>query len=233
MTIHPENRTERIALLVPGALDVFERWGVDYFSHGHDSLLAACRAARAKVDDVIADLAKAEVSGETAPDSELENQTVCQLVDGIGATCARPEEAACARVEEALARSACPGVHSALIELKDALANHIRLEAYVFEQLRALQRAREGTGPWPQPGLLSLRGDLASLKIENGMICDALCALSKCCKESNPAGGASAKQDLMNAVAELEAAVHHQIHLENNLLLPRAMNLIGATEGWE
>jgi|SRR5579883_747869 len=229
MHIDKSTPVGRIALASQAALDALERLGIDYACSGHCSLERACSAAGVDVAVALPALTDAVAHPAAAGDRDYRYASLTELLDYIVNDLHAATRAALAHTAELLSRCAASGTPvQELRALLDGLscttsANMQREEAAIFTRVRELAAARYGKGPWPDPSRGALRPHVESLKEgherarelahELRVTADALL------------GDAPDQAALRDAVHALERGLHVQMHLENNVLAPRAMSL--------
>lgn len=128
--------------------------------------------------------------------------TLAQLADYLERECQPRTRAALEAVQSRLGRS------SELAELDAALDARIReLSELLLPRIRALELARCGRGPWPNPNNGSLRPRIASLRAKSAEIIAFLDALL----------ASGANRDA-TALARLARTLKHQIDVEHALV---------------
>jgi regulator of cell morphogenesis and NO signaling len=100
---------------------------------------------------------------------------------------------------------------------------HMRKEEQIlFPMCRALAGTAGGTGSSPPSG--AVQCPIAVMLLEHEAAGDELAAMRALTRGFAPPDGACATyRGLLAGLAELEADMHRHIHLENNILFPRAI----------
>lgn len=236
-------RTERVGGIVARdyrAAGLLERHDIDFCCGGDATLEDACRAAGVDVDHVIAELA--ELSAEAAEAAERwESRDLDELTRHI------------VRTHHAYITSAIPIIsghlhtvarvhgmrHHEMIEaarwfdrLADELVPHMRKEEMVlFPRIEDLVRAcRSGRAPaCDVPG--SLESPIDAMRDEHEEAGEAMRQIRRLTNNFVPPDDAcTTYHATLNELAAFEADLHRHVHLENNILFPRASELARRNE---
>jgi regulator of cell morphogenesis and NO signaling len=223
--ITPQTTVSAIAAAYPETLRMFEALGVDYCCGGKLPLADAVRTAKAPLETVIAVLTTTIAQG-TATMAERDWLAVPlpALMDEIVATHHTYLNRELPRLEGLLALVA--RVHGPnhgdvlqpLVEtfaaLKAELEAHLRKEEEVtFPAIRALHA---GTADE------TARRTMLELETEHEGAGAALAAMHRITGDFTlPADACNTFAAVYRGLRELEADIHHHIHLENNVLFPR------------
>ncbi len=231
-----EKTVRELALENPAATRVFERLHIDYCCGGARSLGEACRAAGVPVERVLEALeGDAAGSGErrdwaTAPLAELVEhirnthhmytreaiERIPLLIEKVAAAhgANHPELRSVGMVFEGLAQE---------------LGTHLMKEEMVlFPYIVRLEEAALAGEPALPPPFGTVRNPVRMMEHEHDSAGAALAQLRSLTNGyTTPADGCASYQALYRALAEFEADLHQHIHLENNILFPRAVDLEG------
>jgi len=208
-----------LAVTEPSAARVFYRHGLDFCCGGRRSLADACRARGLEPDTVLADLAS-EARTEH-DDVRWDRAPLAALVDHIVTRYHRPLQrmlpeliALATKVETRHGdKPACPRgltriLHSMLIEVEDHLAKE---EQILF------------------PMIVAGRGDLAAgpvqvIEREHDAHGDTLASLRALTDSYTPPPTACITwRALYLGLRQLDQELMEHVHLENNILFPRAL----------
>lgn len=226
MRIASEQIVREIAVANPAAIRVFESLGIDYCCGGNLSLRAACAKAKVPVDDAVARLEKCEPRPESAvPDDAPMGVLTHHIVERHHAFVRREAP----RIQTMLAK-VCEKhgrTHAELSEVKslftaldEELASHmLKEEQILFPYIEALDGPME-----PAACFASVESPIAVMLAEHenaGAILSNLRALTNGYK--TPDGACPTFQGLYRALDEFERDLHWHVHLENNILFPRAI----------
>jgi regulator of cell morphogenesis and NO signaling len=218
MQISPETTVGELAAAHPAALRIFERAGIDYCCGGKRPLAEACARAGLPVTELAAQIEAAEVAPAAARDWRHEPLT--DLIDHIEAThhaFTRSELDRAVALMNKVARvhgEAHPelGVmRGVLVELCDDLLPHLAKEEQVL-----FPRIRAGAAHL-------LAGPIEVMDIEHRRVGDLLDDLRMLSRDyALPDGACGSYRALFGSLIALEADLHVHIHLESNVLFPRA-----------
>jgi len=239
MTVTTAEKTVReLVLEDPAATRVFEKLGIDYCCGGDESLEQACRAANLSIDQVLKSL-EAAASQPTGKDRNWQQEPLAELIAHINATHHKYVRQETARLAP-LFDKVC-GVHAnnhpELLEMRGTfgdlaaeLAMHLMKEENVlFPYIVLMEEAVLQKEPILPPPFGSVQNPVAMMMHEHDSAGDALRALRKASGGySAPPEACVSYQTLYKALAEFEADLHQHIHLENNILFPRAIELEGS-----
>lgn len=217
------NRDEslgQVARAHPAAIQVFLRHRLDFCCGGDGTLADACRGAGLDPDAVIAEIAAA---GEGAGSERWDTRPLNDLIDHI-----------LTRYHETL-RSDLPAlieaarkverVHAAQADCPRGLASHLeQMDAEIRQHLAKEEEVlfpalRSGDhGPWVQ---MPIRVMLQEHE-DHGANLRRLRELAA--DFSPPAEACATWRGLYSGLERLESELMEHIHLENNVLFPRALN---------
>lgn len=231
-----EKTVRELALENPAATRVFERLHIDYCCGGGRSLDEACRVAGVEPERVIRAL-----EGEPAAnvdDRDWSRATLGELVDSIRDTHHVYTRDAIARIPRLIEKVvAAHGANHPELRRVDAvfgglaqeLATHMMKEEMVLFPyvVRMEEAVLAGEPPLPAP-FGTVRHPVRMMEHEHDSAGNALRELRALSNEyTAPADGCLTYQTLYGAMAEFEADLHRHIHLENNILFPRAVQMEG------
>jgi regulator of cell morphogenesis and NO signaling len=224
-----------LALESPNATRVFEKWGIDYCCGGKKPLEEVCQEKEIPIDKVLKDLAEA---AETSPATRREwtsaplTDLIAQIIDKHH-TFTREESVRL----NALLEKVC-GVHGKnhpeLLRIRDSfrtlaqeLSTHLMKEEMVlFPYVRRMEESvMQGEPILPAP-FGSVDNPVRTMMQEHHSAGDALKAIRANSENyTPPADACISYRTLYHALEGFEADLHQHIHLENNILFPRAIAL--------
>jgi regulator of cell morphogenesis and NO signaling len=227
-----ETKTVReIALQTPGAARVFESLRIDYCCGGGHSLSDACLAAGVSVDEV---LAKLESAPRDPTDAKWEQRSMGELIDHILATHHEHDRRELDRLRALSTKVA--SVHRArhpelervrtlVLELAADLEPHMSKEERVlFPYIRELDAALRGEGRRPKAFFGSVTNPIAMMTNEHEAVGELLREMRAVTKDfALPDDACVSYTTLYRALEEFEREIHTHIHLESNVLFPRAI----------
>jgi regulator of cell morphogenesis and NO signaling len=222
-----------IAGALPESVRVFQRFDIDFCCGGKTPLTQVCRERGLDVAE-IADAIE-EAGAVSRDDRDWANESLGRLIDHILTAYHAPLREELPRLRALSSKVA--QVHgarawqlrrldAALGELSAELVAHMRKEEEVL--FPAIRRLESGKGSSAIP----LAVPIAVMEQEHehaGRLLAEIRALTD--GFSVPEWGCATVRAVYHGLAELEAAMHVHIHLENNVLFPRAVDLTNARVG--
>lgn len=226
MTITETTTIADIAAAVPSSVRVFQRHGIDFCCGGKKALAAVCNERSlpfAEIADAIeqsaAEPAPSDRDWATAPLHELIDHVVTTYHDALREDLPRLEGIAIRVAGVHGAKDPMvKRLHQILSELSADLIEHMQKEERIlFPSIRAREQGAHSM-PLSQPiGVMEGEHDRAGeLLVEMRAMTDDYTV---------PTWGCATVRALYQGLAELESAMHVHVHLENNVLFPRALAL--------
>jgi regulator of cell morphogenesis and NO signaling len=236
MTPVHEKTVAEFVLEHPAAARVLEKHGIDYCCGGKDPLGPALAARGIAIEQLEAELKSLEAAKDSAdrdwtqaPLSEL----IRHILDKHHAYLRSELPRLRALLEKVLAAhrenhggSLVP-LSAVYHDLNAELESHMMKEEMIlFPHVRRMEEALgKGEAP-PQPPFGSVAGPIHVMEQEHDNAGAALRRMRELTGGyQTPEDGCLSYQTLMGALAELEADLHLHIHLENNILFPRAYQM--------
>lgn len=229
-----DNTTVReLASATPGAARVFEKFGIDYCCGGERSLAQACSAAKVNLREVAEALEKPQTqSGDRA----WQKATLAELGEHI---VAKHHEYVRQEIQRLIPLSAkVAGVHgknhpeleeiqSLFQSLAEELTTHLmKEERMLFPYIAQLELAAKSGNRLAASPFGTVKNPVRMMMMEHDSAGDLLRKMREVSKNYNlPADACMSFQMLYRALEEFEADLHQHIHLENNILFPRAVEL--------
>lgn len=232
-------RTVReIALEQPTSIRVFESLGIDYCCGGRKPLSEACEARSLEVNAVIAALEEAASGGEK-PAQDFAAKSLTGLCAHIVAThheyVRRELPRLAALADKVVNRhggthAELPVIQATLGRLGEELTQHLAKEEVVlFPYIGKLERAVAEGGGKPKGCFGTVSNPIAMMTQEHddaGMLLEVL--RSKSNQYTTPEGACPTYHAFYDGLREFEQDLHQHIHLENNVLFPRAIEMEAA-----
>jgi len=235
MAITATKTVRELATELPGATRIFEKLGIDYCCGGAKTLRDACTDARLTVDDVIRSLEQSESarqSGSPGRDwtAAALNELTAHIVDKHHAY-ARQEipriQALLAKVIGAHGQNhpEVAQIQENFEDLGSELTSHmLKEENVLFPYIDSMQAAVDRGQPVPPPFFGTVRNPVQAMEHDGaGEKLKAIRDLSS--GYSVPADACATYASLYRALGEFEQDLHQHIHLENNILFPRAVKM--------
>jgi regulator of cell morphogenesis and NO signaling len=232
-----EKTVRELALEHPTAPRVFEKLGIDYCCGGNQPLEQACRAANLQIDEVLASLEAAERAARPAgSDRDWQNEPLSELITHINSTHHKYTREELARLKPLLdkVRSVHGKNHPELLQIRvtfQALTQELTMhmmkeEMVLFPYIVRMEESVIQKEPVIPPPFGSVQNPVAMMEHEHDSAGNALRAM----REASggyvaPADGCVSFKTLYQALAAFEADLHQHIHLENNILFPRAIEM--------
>jgi regulator of cell morphogenesis and NO signaling len=222
-----------LAAVNPSAARIFEGFGIDYCCGGEKSLAEACTAARVNFDEVKTAL---ERPVSETKDRDWQTASLAELVAHIVKKHHRFTREEIARLTPLIAK--VEGVHGQnhpeinqvqglFRGLAQEMTMHMMKEEHMlFPYIEQLEQAlNRGTRPGP-PMFGTVENPVRMMMMEHDASGEALRRIRELTGGyTAPAEACVSYQTLYKALQEFEADLHQHIHLENNILFPRAIQL--------
>jgi regulator of cell morphogenesis and NO signaling len=234
MTIAITKTVGEIASELPNATREFEKLGIDYCCGGKRTLEEACAEAKISVDEVLASLANSSATAAPARSQDWQNQPLAELIAHITSTHHVFVREECSRIE-ALAMKVV-GVHGKthpeflkVQEVFSGLAEELRVhlmkeEQVLFPYVVRLEESFVAGESAPPATFGTVLNPVHMMMQEHDSAGDALRTLRAVTKDyALPEGACISYRTLCEALVGFEADLHQHIHLENNILFPRAI----------
>jgi regulator of cell morphogenesis and NO signaling len=221
-----------IALENPATIRVFERHHLDYCCGGRRPLAEACAEKGLDLAAVLTEM-DASLAGTATAERDFTQATLAELIRHIVQThhaFVRSELPRLYPLAEKVARKHGP-VHPPYVEVEHQLRqlgaelmDHLaKEEAILFPYIEALEKSRNG-GELPHACFATVASPIQMMLHEHEA---AGALLEKMRTATNgftpPADACPTLAGLLHGLAEFERDLHRHIHLENNLLFPRAI----------
>jgi regulator of cell morphogenesis and NO signaling len=222
---------------MPGATRVFEHFGIDYCCGGQRTLLDACQAANLSVEEIARSLEEAcQPAQSKAQARDWREESLSSLAAYIIDRHHYFTKQELDRLEK-LFDQVCsrhgenhPELFEAqklFYQLKQDLIPHmLKEEQVLFPYVAQMEEAISEGRAVPPPFFGAVRNPVRMMMAEH----DTAGALLKELRGATggytpPSDACASYQTLYQALAAFEADLHEHIHLENNLLFPRAVKM--------
>lgn len=239
MSAIAEKTVRDLALETSSATRVFEKLGIDYCCGGNKSLEEACRAANLSLAQVQSALDTAERESNAKVDRDWQREPMADLVAHIHARHHKYVREEIVRLGP-LFEKVC-GVHgmnhpellhvqAVFRGLAQELTTHMMKEEMVlFPYIVRMEEAVIQGEPVLPPPFGTVANPVSMMEHEHDSAGNALRAMHSASNGyTAPDGACTSYQALYRALAEFETDLHQHIHLENNILFPRAVAMEGA-----
>lgn len=236
MTDPSPNVTLRsIALEDPATIRVFENFQLDYCCGGNRPLATACAEKGLNVQAVLNALAAVK-AGDEAAQEDWSQATLSALMAHIVAThhlYIRQELPRLLPMAEKVAAKHGPAhpefqrIAKRLEQEAENLTSHLyKEESILFPYIEALERSRKNEGGAPHGCFGTVENPIRMMMMEHEASGAALEAMREVTQGFTPGAWACPTTvGLLHGLAAFERDLHRHVHLENNLLFPRAIAL--------
>ncbi|HEY6447058.1 MAG TPA: iron-sulfur cluster repair di-iron protein [Acidobacteriaceae bacterium] len=224
-----------IALEQPASIRVFEKFGIDYCCGGRKPLAQACQERSLDVHAVLAAIEGA-AHGADEPSAGWSSASLEALCDHIVHTHHAYVRREIPRLWQlALKVVARHGdTHPELVNIQqlirgagDDLIRHLgKEEQILFPSIVNMERNLSTCGPRSLGCFGSVRNPIAVMMVEHDLAGDALAQIRQLSRDFTPPEGACPTYvAFYRSLSEFEHDLHRHVHLENNILFPRAIEM--------
>ena len=232
------NMTVReIAVEEPESTRIFEKLKIDYCCGGNRPLAEACASAGVDVDNLMEMLAEVtEPNTQNEGASDFQNTPVPDLIEHIVNKHHVFTKSEIARLQALTNKvlNAHGGNHPELVHLSelwaqlsaDLLPHMFKEEQILFPYIVGMARAADRNQPGPFAPFVTVNNPVRMMMREHDAAGEILRELRKLTSDyKTPPDACISYQTLYQALEELEKDLHQHIHLENNILFPKALDL--------
>lgn len=230
-----------IALEQPHSIRVFESFGIDYCCGGRKPLADACVEKEVSVDAVLAALQAAAKSEAPFP-VDWSEAPLGSLIEHIVTThhvYVRRELPRLAVLAQKVVnrhgdtRVHLPAMQKVLAQLDEELIHHLGKEEHVlFPYIAKLEGALISGGAHPEACFGNISHPIAMMTSEHDAAGAMIAEIRRLSDDyTTPVGACPTYHAYYDGLREFEQDLHQHIHLENNILFPRAIAMETATVG--
>jgi regulator of cell morphogenesis and NO signaling len=235
MKFSTETRVNEIALSNPAARRVLEDAGLDYCCGGGKSLRDACLHAGVTTDEILKRLrqnseltgpgdtewAKASLADLTRHIRERHHQYVRDSIPRVRALLAKILERYGAKHHE------IGEIEKLFGDVAREMTAHMQKEEQIlFPYIDALERSASGNGSVEPPFFQTVRNPIHAMMKEHDSAGELVRQIRKASNEyKTPADSCTSYQATYQELRQFEEDLHLHVHLENNILFPRAVEL--------
>ena len=237
MTLNMTKTVRELALEVPNATRVFERLRIDYCCGGGRNISEACAAVGVPLDQLSRMLDEAGAAPRDARD--FNTGPLSDLVRHILDTHHVYTREESARIQ-ALLEKVCAkhgGNHPELMEVRalfvkldeDLQPHLLKEEQILFPYILRLEAAAAAGAPAPFAPFGTVNNPVRMMMFEHDTAGDLLREMRAAARDFQvPEDACMSFRALYRALEDFEKDLHQHIHLENNVLFPRAVELEAA-----
>jgi regulator of cell morphogenesis and NO signaling len=210
---------------------ILDRYGVDYCCGGARSLAEGCAQSGVDVQRVVSDLQALDAASRETPTDDLP-----ALIDQILSRHHAYIREAVPVVQQHLAKvvvvhgarhSELSQVQSQFSRVSGELAIHMMKEEQVlFPYIRALAEAASEDAPPPPDMFGTIQNPIRMMEIEHQDAGDGLAEIRQLTRGYEPpADACTTYRMVLQELEAFEQDLHRHVHLENNVLFPKAVEL--------
>ncbi len=231
----PETTVRDIATEQPASIRVFEKYGIDYCCGGRRPLAEVCQERSLQMDEVLAAIAVASAEPRpTGPDwMSFQLGAIC---DHIVRTHHNYIRAELPRLQlmakKVVARHGndhpeLPRIQELIDTVGQELISHLaKEEMMLFPYITNLERNLSTCGPGSLGCSGSVRNPIRVMMAEHDVAGEILAQIRHLSHDYTPPESACPTyRGFYLALGEFEQDLHQHVHLENNILFPRAIEL--------
>ena len=224
-----------IAVESPATTRVFEEYKIDYCCGGGRKFYDACQSAGV-APEIVSEKIEQVLSSQTYNFETPPQQSVSELIDYIlknHHVYTKPELARLPALMSKVCRKHGAqhkelfALQTAFFELREDLIPHIKKEEVVlFPFIKHLEMSAANHISIPRPPFGTVKNPVSVMLTEHDTAGEILRRMREITKDyALPEGACPSFQALYFGLEELEKDLHRHIHLENNILFPRAVEL--------
>jgi len=235
MSVSTAKTVRELALEIPEATRIFDKIGIDYCCGGGKSLEEACATANLSVDEVLDALEFEEQKARAnRKDRNWLTEPLADLVAHINDTHHKYTREEIARLGPLFEKVVSvhgknhpelQSIQASFLELAGELTMHLmKEEMMLFPYIVRMEESVTEQQPILPPPFGTVQNPVSMMQHEHDSAGDALRAMREASGGySAPPDACVSYQTLYKALTEFEADLHQHIHLENNILFPRAI----------
>jgi regulator of cell morphogenesis and NO signaling len=229
-----ETTVREIALDQPASIRVFERLGIDYCCGGRKPLAQACAERSLDLQSVLAALESTGASKDASTDwATAPLESLCEHIVTTHHEYVRREIPRLWQFATKVVarhgddRPELPQIQQLIKTAGDDLLEHLgKEEAMLFPYITNLERNLATCGPRSLGCFGAVRNPIRVMMAEHdaaGEILARIRALSH--NYTAPEGACPTYRGFYQGLSEFESDLHRHVHLENNVLFPRAIEM--------
>ena len=241
MNFNDESKVKDIALSNPAATQVLEDAGVDYCCGGEKSLHDACLHADVSAEEILQRL-RENSKDVTSDDGNWISAPLHVLTQHIRETHHQYVRQAIARIQPLLDKVEVKhgGNYPEIAEIRtlftqvgrDMIAHMQKEEQMLFPYIDALEKARNTNCSVEPPFFQTVKNPIRMMMKEHDAAGELVRRIRTTSSEyTAPIDACTSYKALYEALREFEADLHQHVHLENNILFPRAVELESLPSG--
>jgi regulator of cell morphogenesis and NO signaling len=238
MNIDSETKVKDVALASPEARKVLEDAGLDYCCGGNKSLHEACLHSDVAAEEILTRLR--ENTKHVSPDQEnWTSATLSNLTRHIREKHHRYVREAIPRVQTQLEKVMAKhgknhpeiaAIQRLFSEVGREMIMHMQKEEQIlFPYIDAMENSVNAHRPVEPPFFQTVVNPIQAMMQEHDSAGELLRQIrTASCEYAAPADACTTYKALYEGLREFEADLHQHVHLENNILFPRAVEMEAA-----
>jgi len=242
MQINTTKTVRELTLEIPGATRVFEKAGIDYCCGGGEAFQDACASAGVSTEEVVRSLEQAGKSTALSADAtHWLTQSLSELTSYIVAKHHVFTRDELTRLDALMSKvcSVHGQNHSELFRIqslfedlnRDLIPHMQKEETVLFPYIEQMEAAVIAGKPAPVPFFGTVQNPIRMMMMEHETVGEILKQIRQISGGfSVPPDGCISYETLYKAMDALEHDLHEHIHLENNILFPRAVEMEGINQ---
>ena len=233
MTVQVNQTVREFVISNPGAARTLEKFGIDYCCGGEKSFAEACSLAEVNMEQVVAELERPQTQVE---ERDWQKAPLAELASFIVSKHHGFTREEIVRLVPLIAKVV--GVHGQnhpelhqiqelFHGLVDELTMHMMKEERMLFPYIVLLEEASSKGRRPAPPMFgTVKNPVQMMMLEHDSAGGALRKIREITRGyAVPEDACISYRALYSALLEFEADLHQHIHLENNILFPRAVEL--------
>ena len=235
--ISSEMTVREVAARIPESTRLFETLKIDYCCGGNHPLTKACASAGVEVDNVMEQLSALEKSGAgNGATVDFQKLSLTELITHILETHHVFTKSEMDRIQALVTKviGAHGANHPELLTVgelfqrlcTDLKPHMFKEEQVLFPYIVAMVHAKTQDQPVPFAPFGTVNNPIRMMTMEHDVAGDILRKLRAATSDYRvPSDGCISYQTLYQALEGFEKDLHQHIHLENNVLFPKATDL--------
>lgn len=226
----------------PQTLRILERLGIDYCCGGKTPLAQAAQQAGLSSDQVLAELDRALEAGRSSDSAkDWTAASATELADHIERThhvFMKEQLPRLVGLLDKTLRAHGPRygdmlkqLQRSLISLRTDIELHLaKEERILFPFIRQIEVWQQGEGPLPEMHCGTVANPIGQMEFEHEQAGEILAQIRAITSDFRlPEDACETFRALYDGLREMEADLHEHIHLENNILFPKAIEMEAQT----
>lgn len=226
-----------LAIHIPGSIELFEKYNFNYYQNGKQSFKEACEEKGLSFTEIDFELDQLQKSSKANTMLTLEDMSIDRLIDFINGQHHSNEEEVLERIDTNIKKMiAIPDLEKSLLltlvridlkfsEFKEKLIRHCEKEDKIlFPYMRKINGVRHDK----TVNDISFKNPIQLLESEHIQASSILSEIKSMTNGFSIEPDAPiAYQEIIKSLQEFEKEFHMHLHIENNILFPKIIELEG------